>query len=142
VELQFRTLKQTFRRRKLRSKTPERAKVELDWSLIGLWMIQLLAVKEQIKIGEPPQKGSASLAIGVIRQMFLGWSDLPAEGEDFFSQLQAATRDTYRRKGSKQARYRPHYKDKPSAGKPKVVLANRKHKHNLNAYQRHVAQAT
>jgi hypothetical protein len=142
VELQFRTLKQTFRRRKLRSKTPERAKVELDWSLIGLWMIQLLAVKEQIKIGEPPQKSSASLAIGVIRQMFLGWSDLPAEGEDFFSQLQAATRDTYRRKGSKQARYRPHYKDKPSAGKPKVVLANRKHKHNLKTYQQHAVQAT
>ena len=141
IELQFRTLKQTFGRRKLRSKTPERAKVELDWSLIGLWMIQLLAVKEQIKIGEPPGQSSASLAIRVIRQMFLGWSDLPAEGEDMFSQLQAATIDTYQRKGSKQARYRPNYKDKPSAGKPKIVFAKRKHKDNLDAYRNHVAQA-
>src|SRR5436309_2513451 len=41
IELQFRTLKQTFGRRKLRSKTPERAVVELDWSLLGLAMIQL-----------------------------------------------------------------------------------------------------
>ncbi len=30
VEVQFRRLKQTFGRRKVRSKTPERAKVELD----------------------------------------------------------------------------------------------------------------
>ncbi len=105
-------------------------------------MIHLVAVKEQIKIGEPPEQSSASLAIGVIRQMFLGWSDLPAEGEDLFSQLQAAMNDTYRRRDSKQARYRPNYKDKPSAGKPKVVLAKRKHKQNLNVYRKHVAQAT
>lgn len=141
VELQFRTLKQTYRRRKVRSKTPELAKVELHWSLIGLWMIQLLAVKEQIKIGEPPEHSSVSLAIGVIRQMFLCWSDLPAEGEDLFSQLQAATNDTYCRKGAKQARYQPNYKDKPSAGKPTIVLAQRKHKLTLKAYQDYVAQA-
>lgn len=142
IELQFRSLKQTFGRRKLRSKTPERAKVELDWSLIGLWMIQLLAVKEQIEIGEPPDRSSARLAIDVVRQMFLGWSDLPAEGEDLISQLQAAVTDTYERKGSKQARYRPNYKEKPSAGKPKVVLARRKHKDHLKAYQDHLAQTT
>jgi hypothetical protein len=141
VELQFRALKQTFHRRKLRSKTPERAKVELDWSLIGLWMIQLLAVKEHIKIGEPPEHSSVSLAIGVIRQMFLGWSDLPARGRDLFSQLQAATTDTYRRKRSKEARYRPNYKDKPSAGKPKILLATRKHTVALTLYHNHVTQA-
>lgn len=141
VELQFRTLKQTFGRRKLRSKTPERAKVELDWSLMGLWMIQLLAVKEHIKIGEPPEQSSARLAINVIRQMFLAWSDRPAKGEDFRSQLQSALNDTYHRNGSKQARYRPNFKDKPSAGKPKVVLANRKHKKHLKAYRNHTAQA-
>ena len=35
IELQFQTLKQTFVRCKLRSKTPERALVEMDWSLLG-----------------------------------------------------------------------------------------------------------
>jgi hypothetical protein len=43
IELQFRTMKQTFGRRKLRSRTPNRALVELDWSLLGLWIIQLFA---------------------------------------------------------------------------------------------------
>lgn len=142
VELQFRTLKQTFGRRKLRSKTPERAKVELDWSIVGLWMIQLLAVKEQIEIGEPPERSSARLAINVIRQIFLGWSDLPAEGEDLTSLLQMAMNDTYERQASKQARYRPNFKDKPSAGKPQVILAKRKHKDHLKAYQDHLAQTT
>jgi hypothetical protein len=142
VELQFRTLKQTFGRHKLRSKTPERAKVELDWSLVGLWMIQLLAVKEQIKIGEPPTHTSARMAINVIRNMFLRWSDLPAKGEDLKSQLQAAVNDTYQRNGSKQARYQPNYKPKPSAGKPTVTLATPKHKYNLENYRNHVAQTT
>jgi hypothetical protein len=41
--------------------------VELDWSLLGLWRIQLFAVKEPIAIGEVPEQGSVSLAIQVIR---------------------------------------------------------------------------
>jgi hypothetical protein len=45
VELQFRTVKQTFGRRKLRSRTAARASVELDWSMLGLWMIQLFVAK-------------------------------------------------------------------------------------------------
>ena len=35
IELQFRTLKQTFGRSKLRSRTPAHALRELDWSLLG-----------------------------------------------------------------------------------------------------------
>jgi hypothetical protein len=142
IELQFRTLKQTFGRRKLRSRTPDRAAVELDWSLLGLWMIQLFAVKEQIKIGEPPGQSSARLAIDVIRQMFLHWSEIPAKGEDLISKLQDATIDTYKRRSKKQARYQPHYKDKPAAGKPTVIVATGKHKANLNAYRTHVTHAT
>ena len=134
VELQFRTVKQTFGRRKLRSKNPERASVELDWSLLGLWMIQLFAVKEQIEIGEVPENCSVSLAIEVIRTVFQRWSE-PVDDETLAAQLQAAVKDKSQRKSSKQARYRPNYKDKPSAGKPKIITANRKHKMHLNRYQ-------
>jgi len=121
VELQFRTVKQTFGRRKLRSRTAARASVELDWSLLGLWMIQLFAVKEQTAIGEVPEHCSVSLAIQVIRTTFQRWSEIP--DETFTAKLQAATKDSYRRKTSKEARYKPDYKDKPAAGKPKVLTA-------------------
>lgn len=126
VELQFRTVKQTFGRRKLRSRTAARASVELDWSLLGLWMIQLFAAKEQIAIGEVPENCSVSLAIQVIRTTFQRWSEIPDEA--FTIQLQTATKDSYRRKTSKEARYKPEYKDKPAAGTPKVLTATQQQK--------------
>lgn len=134
VELQFRTIKQTFGRRKLRSRTPDRAKVELDWSLLGLWMIQLFAVKEQIEIGEVPEHCSVSMAIEVVRRTFQRWSEHPAYHETFALQLQGAVKDKYERQTAKRARYQPNYKDKPSAGKPKIVTATRKHKLQLEQY--------
>jgi hypothetical protein len=121
IELQFRTVKQTFGRRKLRSRTPARAYVELDWSLVGLWLIQLFAVKEQLEFGEIPEHCSVALAIQVIRETFRRWWERPDEA--FAIKLQAATKERYATHGSKQARYCPNYKDKPSAGKPVVRTA-------------------
>ena len=134
VELQFRTLKQTFGRRKLRSKTPGRALVELDWSLLGLWMIQLFAVKEQIEIGDVPEHCSVSLAIHIVRTTFQRWSEYPDANEAFATRMQAAVKDDYKRTSRKQARYRPKYKDKPSAGKPIIVTATRQHKSRLTQH--------
>ena len=133
VELQFRTVKQTFGRRKLRCRAAARASVELDWSLLGLWMIQLFAVKEQIAIGEVPEHCSVSLAIQVIRTMFQRWSEIPDEA--FSTQLQTATKDSYSRKTSKEARYKPEYKDKPAAGRPRVVTATGEQKINAANYR-------
>jgi hypothetical protein len=123
VELQFRTVKQTFGRRKLRSRTAARAYVELDWSLLGLWMIQLFAVKEQVAMGEVPEHCSVSLAIHVIRATFQRPSEVPDEA--FTIKLRTATKDPYQRRTSKKARYKPEFKDKPAAGKPKVLTATR-----------------
>ena len=135
IELQFRTLKQTFGRGKLRSKTPDHALCELDWSLLGLWMIQLFAVKEQLAIGQPPTHSSAALAIQAIRDVFHHWSEIPTKGSRLKSKLRQAVTDQYERsKKSKKARYRPDNKDKPHAGKPKLINATRQHKSLLKQY--------
>lgn len=141
IELQFRALKQTFGRHTLRSRTPDRAYAELEWSLLGLWMIHLFAVKEQIRIDEPPRLTSAAMAIQVVRSILFLWCEVPEDGSDFTTQLQHAVMDTYRRRSSKQARYRPHKKDKPAAGKPKLVRASKKKRQQLQQYQRHLATA-
>jgi IS4 transposase len=73
IELQFRTVKQTCGRHKLRSRPPARTYVELYWSLVGLWLIQLFAVKEQLESGEVPKHCSVVLAIQVIRETFRRW---------------------------------------------------------------------
>jgi hypothetical protein len=129
VELGFRTLKQTFGRRKLRSKTPARALVELDWSLLGLWLVQLFAVKEQVAVGSVPTQCSVSVAIRVVRTMIHRSSE--HSPLSFAEELRAAVKDRYKRRSSKKARYRPEYKDKPKAGRPKVLNATQGHKKRL-----------
>jgi hypothetical protein len=128
VELQFRALKQTFGRRKLRSKRPDRALVELDWSLVGLTIIQLFAVKEQVQFGEPPEQCSVSLAVRVVRETIDRWHETPAAGETLRRRLRLAVIDAYPRISSKKARYRTDFKDKPAAKKPTLLYATRQHK--------------
>jgi hypothetical protein len=142
IELQFRTLKQTFGRRTLRSRTPDRAYAELEWSLLGLWMIHLFAVKEQVAIGEPPEQTSAAMAIRVVRSILFLWCEVPEEGSELTAQLQQAVLDNYTRRTPKQGRYRPNKKDKPSAGKPVIEKANQKKKLLLEKYKQHLAIAT
>ncbi len=141
IELQFRTLKQTFGRRTLRSRTPDRAYAELEWSLLGLWMIHLFAVKQQVSVGEPPSQTSASLAIQVVRSILFLWCEVPERGTDLWNRLQNAVIDTYVRRSSKRARYRPNKKDKPSAGKPKIMEASQKKKQQLERYRQYLATA-
>jgi len=142
IEVQFRTLKQTFGRRTLRSRTPARAYAELEWSLLGLWMIHLFAVKEQVRLGEPPGHASASMAIQVVRTILFLWCEVPEEGADLLSQLQRAVVDSYRRKGPKHGRYRPNKKDKPTAGKPKITEANERKKQQLETYRHYLTTTT
>ena len=118
VELQFRTLKQTFRRSKLRSRTPENAVVELHWSLVGLSLVQLFAVKEQMQVDSPPAQSSVALAFSAIQDAMRNWSQVVISPQELAQHLKAGRRDNYRRTGSKQGRYRPKYKDKPCATKP------------------------
>jgi hypothetical protein len=134
IELQFRTLKQTFGRRTLRSRTPDRALVELDWSFLGLWLIQLFAVKEQIDLGELPEHCSVGLAITVVREVFDRWWDRPKRGAGLASRLGKAVKDEYVRTKSKRGRYQPRTKSKPACGHPTIRKATREHKAWLKKY--------
>ena len=118
VEVQFRSLKQTFGRSKLHSRTPELAEAELEWSLLGLWLILLLTVSEQIPAGIGPERSSVSVAIQVFRDAM---SHRGARG--LKQELCDAVKDEYHRRAPKGARYRPQSKDKPAAGPPQVVTA-------------------
>jgi hypothetical protein len=133
VELQFRTLKQTFRRSKLRSRTPDNAIVELHWSLVGLSLVQLFAVKEQIQIASPPDQSSVALALSAIQDAMRNWTREVNDPQALARQLRAATKDTYHRRGSKQARYRPDSKDKPCATQPNILQATSRQRQRYRA---------
>jgi hypothetical protein len=139
VEVQFRSLKQTFGRGKLRSHNPDRALVEMEWSLLGLLVIQLLAIKEQLPAGIQPEQLSVAEAIRVVRQCFDELSEPPAPGKDFRWLIQQAIVDPYERSSKKEARYKPNYGTKPSAGKPTISTAKRIHKLHLQKHFQQIA---
>ena len=123
IELQFRSFKQTFGRGKLRSRTADHALVELDWSLVGLWLLQLFAAKEQIRIASPPQRSSVASALVVIHDVMRWGSIVVTDPRALARRFAAAVKDQYQRRSSKRARYQPDGKDKPSATKPRIIIA-------------------
>lgn len=134
IEVQFRSLKQTFGRHKLRSRNPDRALIEMHWSLLGLTIIQLWAIVEQQKASLVPEQLSVAQAIRVVRRCLEEFGEPPSPGNDLRASLQRAILDGYNRSSKKEARYKPKYNTKPSAGKPIVTRATTKHKRHL---QRH-----
>lgn len=140
IELQFRSLKQTFQRSRLRSRTPDRAEIELHWSLIGLWMIQLLAFREQSKLPEPGEQTSVAAAIRVIRDIMHKSTTVPPRTESMSARLAEATTDGYQRRSKKKSRNYPRRKEEPSAGKPVIRVAKAEHKRKLKEIQ-HIRNA-
>ena len=123
VELQFRTLKQTFGLGTLRSRNADHALAELQWSIVALTMVQLLAIREQRKLDIPPENSSAGEALRAIRKAMRHWHEVRHKTESLTAELQGAVKDDYHRTTNKAARYHAAYKDKPSAGKPTIRKA-------------------
>lgn len=126
VELFFRTFKQTFGRRKLRSHTPEHAKLEADWSLIGLWAVCLLAQREIAKSGADPCCLSPAGAIKAIQEVIHHYRNRPeAPEESLWWMLRKAVQDEYQRRSSKAARAYPRKKQRERTGVPRIVTASK-----------------
>ncbi len=123
IELQFRASKQTFGLSTLRSRNSDHALVELNWSLIALTMVQLLAVKEQAKLNLPPAASSVSAALRAIQTAMRHWYEIGPNGVGLNTRLANAVLDDYVRTSSKMARYRPRTKDIPTTNSPIVKRA-------------------
>ena len=134
IEIQFRSLKQTFGRTKLRSRTPERAIVELQWSLIGLWMIQLLAHKEQAKARDPDRQTSIATVLRIVRHMMHRDTAVPKRTECLTKQLAQAVTDNYQRKSKKESRDYPRQKKQKGIAKPTIMVATKADKKRLERY--------
>lgn len=128
IELQFRSFKQMFGRGLLHSRTSECSYVEMDWSLAGLWMVQLFAVKEQIRVDRPPDSSSVSLSLAVIQNAMDMCNEDALNGRVLNHELSNAVKDEYVRVSSKTARYKPNKKNKPSVTQPVLLKATDKQK--------------
>jgi Transposase DDE domain len=123
IELQFRSLKQTYGRAKLRARTPEIAEIELHWSLLGLTLLQLLAMKEQRRAGEPADKTSIAAVLRIIRSMIAEPSETRPPSASLPNRMRNATTDSYQRRSKKQSRNYPRRKEEPCTGAPIILMA-------------------
>ena len=133
IELHFRAVKQTYGRRNLRSRNSDHALVELEWSLVALTMVQLLALREHQKIDIAPSQASIALALAAIRHAMGSWNEDIPPSERMQAELQRATKDDYQRTKPKAARYKPNFKDKPTRGGPVILKASKNQKHLIKS---------
>ncbi|MHC4510838.1 MAG: IS4 family transposase [Planctomycetota bacterium] len=126
VELFFRTFKQTFGRRKLRSHTAEHAQLEAEWSLVALWAVCLLAQREIANSGGNPCRLSPGGAIKAIQEVMCHYRNRPDEPtESLVWMLRNALQDDYQRTSSKTARAYPTKRKRERTGVPKVARTSK-----------------
>jgi hypothetical protein len=143
IEVEFRGLKQTLDCAKLRCRNSQRLLAELNWSLMAMTIAELFALKEQLaptssetaaKNPSPdPKKRSLANTMRALRFCLTHLKDVPAPGEDVQSRLRRAVTDSYIRKSSKHARYRPPNPDKKPLGDPQIRKLTAQEKKTLDA---------
>jgi hypothetical protein len=134
IEVFYRSLKQTFQRRKLRSWTAEPARIELEWSLIGLWAMSLYALVHIQRAGHPPQRLSCAKLIQAFRRMLRDYQHPVERNATLRDLLCRALVDTYKR-CNKSSRDYPRKKQERPAGKPRLVNATPKQKKAAKAFR-------
>jgi hypothetical protein len=130
IEVEFRGLKQTLDRAKLRCRDAQRLLAELNWSILAMAVAELFALKEQLAKRRPksgagdrtgdPAKRSLAKTLRALRECLRNLNELPMPGKDLVSQLRDAVMGSYKRQASKRARYRPPNPDKKPLGDPKI----------------------
>jgi len=123
IELFYRHLKQTFRRRKLLSASAENARVELAWSLVGLWAMALYALVEADRRGVPPERLSFAKLLLAFRRTLRDYLHPTEPGERLCERLRQAIIDPYLRK-HKASRNYPHKKKERPPGPPQIIQAS------------------
>jgi len=122
VEVCFRSLKQTMGKRKMLSTCAANAKVELDWAVVGLWLLGLMGV-DQVSSADR-QRLSVAQALRVVRRWMRSTTARPPAG-GLGRALGKAVLDRYARTSSKKARDWPHKKREKPPGVPKIRTATK-----------------
>ena len=126
VEVFFRTFKQTFGCRKLRSRTTCNAQLELEWALVGLWCVCLLGQRELHASGHDPTRLSPAAALHALHRTLREYRVRPeTQAETLWTQLRLARLDDYQRHSSKTSRAYPRKKRRPPIGIPQIELATK-----------------
>ena len=123
IEVYHRSLKQTFQRRKLRSHSAAAARVELEWSLVGLWAMSLYAVVQIRRDDQSPRRLSCAKLLEAFRRMLRDYVHPVRRGATLCDRLREAVIDPYQRQ-NKTSRDYPRKKKEAPPGPPTIIRAS------------------
>jgi hypothetical protein len=126
IEIFFRTFKQTFEKRTMKSRNPDHAVVELEWSLMSLWVMCLYGKEALLQADVCPSLLSPAKMVRAFQSAERSYG-LPVRGvKDLLSsKLRCSVRDTYVRHGAKTNRDYPRKNHKKPMGEPKIIRATK-----------------
>lgn len=120
IELFFREHKQTFERERLRSHAAANVVVELDWSLLALWVVKLLGAKQLKNHTRSSEELSVVGALRAIREEMDALR--PPPEKTLWARLAAIKDDGYRRRDKRSRNYPRKKKGRKPPGPPKVKV--------------------
>jgi hypothetical protein len=147
IEVEFRGLKRTVDKHKLRCRNSDRLLVELDWSIRAMAVAELLALREQISAeredpsDDPYDPKDCSLAntLRALRTCMRNLNKSPQPSDGLLHQLSRALVQTYNNRTDKKARYRPKNPDKKPLGDPTVRKLNSEEREKLRNLNQNMA---
>jgi hypothetical protein len=119
-EVYHRSYKQTMQRRKLLSRTPETCLAEATWTVLGLWLLSLLAVSRIVASGGDPLDLSVAKARDAVRRSLRRFRPCGRMAGGLELELASARKDDCRRLSFKGARNYPRKKRQTPPGPPKI----------------------
>jgi hypothetical protein len=124
IEVMYRSLKQTMEKDKLRSRIPRHAQMELDWLMIGFWLLGLMTL-EAAGAFQTIHRGRSWSPAGALRVVRQCMTTSRRKNCKLSVLLAGALQDIYKRSSLKRPRnYAQKKREKPT-GKPKIRIAKR-----------------
>jgi hypothetical protein len=123
VEVFFRSYKQTLDRCKLLSRVPATCLAEASWTLLGLWLLGLQAVRQLLRARIDPLELSVAAARNAVRRAIRSIHRRPSRRWDLFAAWACSVKDKYKRRTGKTARNYPRKKTQQPPGAPKIKPA-------------------
>jgi hypothetical protein len=142
IEVFFRTLKQTFDRRKLRSKGATNVLLELEWSLVALWGMSLIGEECVQKPGQEIGRASPAKILKSFAEAIRDYRVvLESREEELWVRLQQAIGDEYERSSTKTNREYPRKSRKKKLHEPVIEIASKTVKKQANTQKTRTAVA-
>lgn len=118
VEVSYRWLKVSLHGRKMQSTSAGHARLEMDWTLMSLWMLTLISLAQGVPGKELSIAGTLRVVRGALTRRRLG------RRECLSLQLRRARRDSYTRRRDKSKRRWPRKGRLHRCGIPQTRTAN------------------